>query len=110
MGKKVKKALNVATFGLSGAAEKLAIDPIKAALTMSGITPQQAAGSTASTAGPADAEAEAMPTAVSDQTLEAREALRKRQLAAAGMGGTMLTGPGGITAPATTAAKNLLGS
>ena len=52
---------------------------------------------------------EATPTAVSDETLSAREALRKRQLAAAGMGGTQLTGPGGLGA-ANTSTKSLLGS
>ena len=52
---------------------------------------------------------EATPTAVSDETLSAREAQRKRQLAAAGMGGTQLTGSMGLGA-ANTSVKSLLGS
>jgi hypothetical protein len=52
----------------------------------------------------------AAPTAVSDDTLEAREAMRKRQLAAAGMGGTMLTSSSGLSGGANTAGKSLLGS
>lgn len=49
------------------------------------------------------------PTAVGEETQAAREALRKRQLAAAGLGGTMLTGVGGLGS-ASTAGKSLLGS
>ena len=49
------------------------------------------------------------PTAVSDETLSAREAQRKRQLAVAGMGGTQLTGSMGLGA-ANTSVKSLLGS
>jgi len=52
----------------------------------------------------------ASPTAVSDETLAAREAQRKRQLASAGMGGTVLTSASGISASASTAGKSLLGS
>lgn len=52
----------------------------------------------------------AAPTAVSDDTLAAREALRKRQLAAAGMGGTQLTGSYGLQSGANTSLKSLLGS
>jgi len=50
------------------------------------------------------------PTAVSDETESAREAFRKRQLAAAGLGGTNLTGTAGLGGPANTAMKSLLGS
>ena len=50
------------------------------------------------------------PTAVSDDTEAAREALRRRQLAAAGLSGTVLTGPTGLTGGAYTAGKSLLGS
>lgn len=53
---------------------------------------------------------EASPTAVSDDTLAARESQRKRQLAAAGMGGNQLTTSRGLSTPATTSAKSLLGS
>lgn len=52
----------------------------------------------------------AAPTAVAEETQAAREALRKRQLAAAGLGGTMLTGAGGLSSSANTAGKSLLGS
>lgn len=108
MGKKVKKALNVATFGLSGAAEKLALDPLKAALGagasalgagMGGDTGSTAVDSTSST-----------PTAVSADTEAAREAQRRRQLAAAGLSGNILTGASGLGNAATTGAKSLLGS
>jgi hypothetical protein len=51
----------------------------------------------------------ATPTAVSEETLDAREAQRKRQLAAAGLGGTNLTGGMGLGA-ANTSVKSLLGS
>lgn len=50
------------------------------------------------------------PTAVSDDTLAARDAQRKRQLAYAGLGGTQLTGAGGLGGAATTSSKSLLGS
>lgn len=50
------------------------------------------------------------PTAVDEGVLAAREAERKRQLAAGGLAGTNLTGSGGLTGRATTAPKSLLGS
>lgn len=50
------------------------------------------------------------PTPVDQGVLDAREAERKRQLAAAGMSGTNLTGPRGLTASASTQPKSLLGS
>lgn len=53
---------------------------------------------------------EAVPVAVSDETLAAREAQKKRQLAAAGLSGTVLTGAQGLAAPAATSMKSLLGS
>lgn len=53
---------------------------------------------------------ETTPTAVSADTMEAREAQRKRQLASAGLGGTVLTGAGGLSPSANTAGKSLLGS
>ena len=53
---------------------------------------------------------ESVPVAVSDDTLAAREAQKKRQLAAAGLSGTILTGSSGLSAPATTSMKSLLGS
>lgn len=53
---------------------------------------------------------ESVPIAVSDETLAAREAQKKRQLAAAGLSGTVLTGAQGLSAPASTNMKSLLGS
>jgi citrate lyase beta subunit len=53
---------------------------------------------------------DSVPVAVSDETLAAREAQKKRQLAAAGLSGTVLTGSQGLSAPATTSMKSLLGS
>lgn len=60
-------------------------------------------------AAPTVAAPAATPTAVSEETLDAREAQRKRQLAAAGLGGTNLTGSMGLGA-ANTSVKSLLGS
>lgn len=53
---------------------------------------------------------ESVPIAVSDDTLAARDAQKKRQLAAAGLSGTVLTGAQGLSAPASTSMKSLLGS
>lgn len=50
------------------------------------------------------------PTPVSDDALAARDAERRRQLAAAGMAGTNLTGPSGLRSRANTQTKSLLGS
>ncbi len=113
MGKKVKKGLNIATFGLSGVAEKLAVDPIKAgfgyASSALGMAPAGASGTTneftGSTAAP-----DTTPTAMDPDTLAAREAQKKRQLAAAGLSGNILTGAQGLTSPASTNMKSLLGS
>jgi hypothetical protein len=52
----------------------------------------------------------ATPTAVSADTMEAREAQRKRQLASAGLGGNVLTSATGLSPNASTAGKSLLGS
>jgi len=109
MGKKVKKALNIATFGLSGAAEKLAVDPLKAALGIGASA--LGAGMGAETGSTAAVEApSSTPTAVSADTEAAREAQRRRQLAAAGLSGNILTGAGGLGSASTTGAKSLLGS
>lgn len=40
----------------------------------------------------------------------AKDTTRRRAINAAGMGSTLLTGAGGLTAPALTATKTLLGS
>lgn len=53
---------------------------------------------------------DAVPVAISDDTMAAREAQRKRQLAAAGLSGNILTGSQGLSAPASTSMKSLLGS
>lgn len=100
MGKKVKKALNVATFGLSGAAEKLALDPIQAALGM-GKQQQDVTGSVAAP--------DAAPTAQDPQAMAAREDQKKKQAAYAGLSANVLTKPGGLTSQANTQLKSLLG-
>jgi len=100
MGKKVKKALNVATFGLSGAAEKLALDPIQAALGM-GKQQQDVTGSVAAP--------DAAPTAQDPQSVAAREDQKKKQAAYAGLSANVLTKPGGLTSQANTQLKSLLG-
>lgn len=108
MSKKVKKVANIATFGLYGAAEKLAVDPIKAALGM-GASALGMGGSsndaTGSTAAP-----DAIPTAQDPAALAAREDQKKRQAAAAGLSANVLTGAGGLKTPAITGLKSLLGS
>jgi len=100
MGKKIKKAVNVATFGLSGAAEKLALDPIQAALGMG----KQQQDITGSVAAP-----DAAPTAQDPQSVAAREDQKKKQAAYAGLSANVLTKPGGLTSQANTQLKSLLG-
>lgn len=50
------------------------------------------------------------PSAVGDDVMAARDSERRRQLAAAGMAGTNLTGPSGLRSRANTQTKSLLGS
>ena len=100
MTKKIKKAVNVATFGLSGAAEKLALDPIQAALGM-GKQQQDVTGSVAAP--------DAAPTAQDPQSVAAREDQKKKQAAYAGLSANVLTKPGGLTSQANTQLKSLLG-
>ncbi len=69
---------------------------------------QKAAKDAASAAGTVTADA--VPVAVSEDTLAARDAQKKRQLAAAGLSGNILTGSQGLSAPASTSMKSLLGS
>ena len=104
MGKKIKKAVNVATFGLSGAAEKLALDPIQAALGM-GKQQQDVTGSVAGSVAAPDA----APTAQDPQSVAAREDQKKKQAAYAGLSANVLTKPGGLTSQANTQLKSLLG-
>jgi len=109
MSKKIKKIANVATFGLAGAAEKLALDPIKAALGL---------GSSALGMDGKDVQSEqtgantpsAIPTAQDPEALAAREDQKKRQAAAAGLSANVLTGAGGLKTQANTGLKSLLGS
>lgn len=107
MGKKVKKALNIATFGLSGAAEKLAFDPITAAL---GAATGAAMGGTTNESTGSVAAPDTTPTAMDPDTLAAREAQKRRQALAAGMSGNILTSAQGLAGNASTQLKSLLGS
>lgn len=109
MGKKIKKTLAKFDFG-GQLLQKLGLpDPLGDALGVSpGAVAAAEAAEKAAEAGSVAAPAPT-PTAVSDETLSAREAQRKRQLAAAGMGGTQLTGSMGLGA-ANTSVKSLLGS
>lgn len=110
MSKKVKKIANVATFGLAGAAEKLAIDPIKAALGL-GSSALGLGGKEDSQTQESGASApSAIPTAQDPEALAAREDQKKRQAAAAGLSANVLTGAGGLKTQANTGLKSLLGS
>lgn len=111
MGKKVKKLISKFDIGGQLLYKAGLPDPMG---DLTGLGPEavakaEAAEKLAETGSEVAAPA-ATPTAVSDDTMAAREAMRKRQLAAAGMGGTMLTGAGGLTGKANTAGKSLLGS
>ena len=108
MSKKVKKIANVATFGLAGAAEKLAIDPIKAALGL-GSSALGMGGSQQNDNGSAAAPAD-IPTAQDPEAMAAREDQKRRQAAAAGLSANVLTGAGGLKTQASTGLKSLLGS
>lgn len=107
MSKKIKKIANVATFGLAGAAEKLALDPIKAALGLgsSALGMGGADQSTGSAAAPST-----IPTAQDPEAMAAREDQKRRQAAAAGLSANVLTGAGGLKTKASTGLKSLLGS
>lgn len=110
MSKKIKKIANVATFGLAGAAEKLALDPIKAALGL-GSSALGLGGKEDSQAQESGASSpSAIPTAQDPEALAAREDQKKRQAAAAGLSANVLTGAGGLKTQANTGLKSLLGS
>lgn len=98
MGKKAKSLVssvaNIATLGLVG----------------DGPIPNMLGSGAAEAAGSQQIAPDTSPTAVSEGTLDAREAQRKRQLAAAGLSGTNLTGASGLSGAANTATKTLLGS
>lgn len=107
MGKKVKKL--VSKFDIGGQLLNKAglPDPLG---DLTGLGPgavaRAEAAAQAAEAGSVAAPS-ASPTAVSDDTLAAREAQRRRQLQAAGLSGTNLTG--GLSA-VSTGTKTLLGS
>lgn len=103
MSKKIKKVANIATFGLAGAAESLALDPLKAALGLA--TPGSTNDTTGSTAAP-----DVAPTAQDPAVQTAREEQKKRQAAAAGLSANVLTASGGLKTAANTQLKSLLGS
>ena len=109
MSKKIKKTL--AKFDIGGQLlSKFGLpDPIGDALGVSPGAVAAAEAADAAATGSTTA-AEAIPTAVSDDTLAAREAQRRRQLAAAGLSANVLTAPGGLTGGANTQLKSLLGS
>lgn len=105
MGKKVKKALNVATFGATGLMEKTTKSAFDAVSNI--VNPQAATTNdmTGSIAAP-----DAIPTALDPDVQAAREAQKKRQQAYAGLSANVLTRPGGLTGGANTQMKTLLGS
>ncbi|WP_095110431.1 hypothetical protein [Pseudomonas sp. Irchel 3E20] len=86
-GKSIKKIANVATLGLSGAL----------------------LGNDSAVAPTAAAAVAAAPTTSSDSVQASVDAERKRRLAAAGQGGTILTGASGLLGGANTSQKTLLG-
>jgi hypothetical protein len=111
MSKKIKKT--IAKFDIGGQLlHKAGLpDPLG---DMTGLGPgavaaQEAADKLAKEAGSVQAPGPT-PTAVSDETMDARDSQRRRQLAMAGMSGTTLTRPGGLGGTATTSTKTLLGS
>lgn len=108
MGKKVKKL--VSKFDIGGQLLKSVglPDPLGdlTGLGPSAVAAQEAAEKAAKAAETGSAAPAATPTAVSDDTLAAREAQRRRQLAAAGLSGTNYTG--GLS-PVSTSTKTLLG-
>lgn len=110
MGKKIKKTL--AKFDIGGQLlNKLGLpDPVGDALGVSPGAVAAAEAAEAAATGSTVAAPASTPTAVSDDTLAAREAQRRRQLAAAGLGGNVLTGASGLSGGAYTSGKSLLGS
>jgi len=110
MSKKIKKVANIATFGLSGAVEKLAVDPIKAALGGLGLGAAKSQEETGSAVTVTDAAPDAAPTAQDPQSIAAREDQKRKQAAYAGLSANVMTKPGGLTGGANTQLKSLLGS
>ncbi|MGL4317307.1 MAG: hypothetical protein ACRCTL_11935 [Pseudomonas sp.] len=108
MSKKVKKIASVATFGLSDAAYKLAVDPINAALGLGSAALGVGGDSMSSDTGASAPSA--IPTAQDPEAMAAREDQKRRQAAAAGLSANVLTGAGGLKTQANTGLKSLLGS
>lgn len=110
MSKKIKRTIAKFDFGGQLLGQMGLPDPLSEALgTSPGQFAKEDAEKLAKEQAGSVAAPTATPTAVSDETLSAREAQRRRQLAAAGMGGTQLTGSSGLGS-ATTSMKSLLGS
>ena len=112
MGKKVKKFVARFDIGHKIVKQLGLPDPVGDALYGSerALSPaEQAAKASEEAASATGAAVASSPTAVSDDTLAAREAQRRRQLAAAGLGGNVLTGAGGLSGGAYTSGKSLLG-
>lgn len=111
MSKKIRKT--VARFDLGHQfAKKYGLpDPAGDAIYGSdrALTPQEQAAKDAEEAGSVVTEISS-PTAISDETLAARESQRRRQLAAAGLYGNILTGSQGLGSSNTSQLKSLLGS
>lgn len=112
MSKKIRKTVAKFDFGHQLVKQFGLPDPVGDALYGSdrALSPAEQAAKAAESAGSEVATAEAIPTAVSDETMAAREAQRRRQLAAAGLSANVLTGPGGLSGSANTQLKSLLGS
>lgn len=113
MGKTIRKT--VAKFDLGHQFAKKFGLPDPAGDTLYGsdraLSPTEAAEKAAKDAeNQAGATSESVPIAISDETMAARDAQRRRQLAAAGLSGNILTGSQGLAAPASTSMKSLLGS
>jgi hypothetical protein len=111
MGKKIKKLISKGDIAGQLLHKAGLPDPIGDALGLSpgAIKAAEAAEKLEKEAGSMQAPS-ATPTAVSDETLSARDAQRKRQLAMAGLSGTNLTGSRGLGGAASTSTKTLLGS
>lgn len=113
MSKKVKQLVSKFDIGHRIVKQLGLPDPVGDALYGSerALSPAEQAAKAAEEASSATgATVPSSPTAVSDDTLAAREAQRRRQLAAAGLGGNVLTGSSGLSGGAYTSGKSLLGS
>lgn len=89
--KKLSSIVNIATLGLVGGAEKAVKAPEVP------VVPPSSATTT-------------IPTEQAAEVQAAREDEKRRRAAAAGQSSTILTGSQGLTAPASTGQKTLLGA